>query len=119
MNAIIDAQGRRRDPIAPGPLVHEVCAQSDGFVTGIDNLRLARIARLSGAPQVEGAGADLLVPLGQAVRSGQPLYRLYARFEADLEFARRMAEADSGYRIGRAEDIPRDYFSGLSDHSPR
>jgi thymidine phosphorylase len=112
MNAIIDAQGRCRDPIPPGPLVHEVRALADGFVTGIDNLRLARIARLSGAPQVGGAGVDLFVPLGQAVRSGQPLYRLHACFEADLEFARRMAEADSGYRIGRAEDIPRDYFSG-------
>jgi thymidine phosphorylase len=46
------------------------------------------------------------------VQAGQALYRLHARFEADLEFARRMAEADSGYRIGRAEDIPRDYYSG-------
>jgi thymidine phosphorylase len=112
MNAIIDAQGRCRDPMSPGPLVHEVHAQAEGFVTGIDNLRLARIARLSGAPQVGGAGVDLYVQLGQPVQAGQALYRLHARFEADLEFARRMAEADSGYRIGRAEDIPRDYYSG-------
>ena len=92
--------------------MHEVLAGADGFVTGIDHLRLARIARLSGAPQVGGAGVDLFVPLGQPVQAGQPLYRLHARFEADLEFARRLAEADSGYRIGRAEEVPRDYFSG-------
>jgi thymidine phosphorylase len=98
--------------MSPGPLVHEVHAQAEGFVTGIDNLRLARIARLSGAPQVGGAGVDLYVQLGQPVQACQALYRLHARFEADLEFARRMAEADSGYRIGRAEDIPRDYYSG-------
>jgi thymidine phosphorylase len=111
MNAIIDAQGRCLEPPAPGPLVHEVRAGAEGFVTGIDNLRLARIARLSGAPQVGGAGVDLYVPLGQPVQAGQPLYRLHACYEADLEFAQRMAEADSGYRIGRAEDVPRDYFA--------
>ena len=114
MNAIIDAQGRRSEPPAPGPVVHEVLAGADGFVTGIDNLRLARIARLSGAPQVGGAGVDLFAPLGQPVQAGQPLYRLHARFEADLEFARRLAEADSGYRIGGAQDVPRDYFSGTA-----
>ena len=97
MDAIIDAQGRRPDRPAPGALVHEVLAPADGIVTGIDNLRLARIARLSGAPQVPGAGVDLLAKTGDAVRAGQPLYRLHACFEADLEFARRMATEDAGY----------------------
>jgi thymidine phosphorylase len=111
MNAIVDAQGRRAEAPALGPLVHEVRAQADGFVTGIDNLRLARIARLTGAPQVGGAGVDLCVKLGQPVQAGTPLYRLHACFEADLEFARRMAEADSGYLIGPADAVPRDYFA--------
>jgi thymidine phosphorylase len=109
MNAIIDAQGRRAVPPPLGDKVFDVLAPSDGVVVGIDNLRLARIARLSGAPQVPGAGVDLRVKLGQAVKAGDPLYRLHARFEADFSFACRMAQQDSGYRLGSADQVPREF----------
>ena len=112
MNAIIDAQGRRADAPAPGPLVHEVCAGADGVVVEIDNLRMARIARLAGAPQSPGAGADLLKKLGDPVVRGEPLYRIHAQFDADFGFARRMAEADSGYRIGEAAPAARGWTQG-------
>jgi thymidine phosphorylase len=108
MNAIIDAQGRRAAP-PPGPLVHDVAAPADGVVVGIDNLRMARIASLSGAPQVAGAGVDLRAKLGDAVRAGEPLYRIHACFDADLGFARRMADEDGGFRIGRADEVPREF----------
>ena len=114
LNAIIDAQGRRVPP-PPGPLVHEVSAPADGVVVGIDNLRLARIARLTGAPQVPAAGVDLCAKLGDAVRAGQPLYRLHACFEADLAFARRMAEAGNAYTLGQPEDLPPDFVAGAAD----
>jgi thymidine phosphorylase len=107
MNVIIDAQGRRQPPAA-GPLVFEVLAPTAGTLIGVDNLRLARIARLTGAPQVPAAGVDLFARLGDHVEAGQPLYRLHACYEADLAFARRMAEAGSGWRIGDAADLPRD-----------
>jgi thymidine phosphorylase len=109
MNAIIDAQGRRAEPLQPGALTYEVMAPADGVVVGIDNLRMARIARMAGAPQVPGAGADLLKKLGDPVRQGEPLYRIHAQYDADLGFARRMADADSAYRIGRAEELPREF----------
>jgi thymidine phosphorylase len=112
MNAIIDAQGRRADAPAPGPLVHEVCAGADGVVVEIDNLRMARIARLAGAPQSPGAGADLLKKLGDPVVRGEALYRIHAQFDADFGFARRMAEADSGYRIGEAAPAARGWTQG-------
>ncbi len=102
MNAIVDAQGRRQTAVLPGPLVHDVVATQSGVVSGIDNLRLARIARLTGAPQVEGAGVDLMARLGSPVSQGQTLYRLHACFEADLDFARRMAEQDSGFALSPA-----------------
>ena len=100
MDAIIDAQGRHKTIEPVGALTHEVPSPADGTVGAIDNLRLARIARMAGAPQVRGAGVDLLAKLGDAVRRGQPLYRLHAQYEADLGFARDMASADSGYRVG-------------------
>ncbi len=114
MNAIIDAQGRRTPP-APGALQVEVLAPAGGTVVGVDNLRLARIARLSGAPQVPGAGVDLEVRLGDEVRAGQRLYRIHAQFEADLEFARRLAHEHAGYVIGGAEQMPRDFASAPGD----
>jgi thymidine phosphorylase len=109
MNAIIDAQGRRGAIPDPAPLTFEVTAAADGVVIGIDNLRLARIARLAGAPQVRDAGVWLARKLGDAVRQGELLYRLHAHYDTDLSFARRMAEQGSGYRIGRAEDMPHDF----------
>jgi thymidine phosphorylase len=111
MNAIIGAQGRRTPP-QPGALVFEVLAARSGVVVGIDNLRLARIARLTGAPQVAGAGADLFVRLGDSVREGQPLYRLHARFEADLAFARRMALQDSAVALGAPGELPAEFVGG-------
>lgn len=111
MHAIIDAQGRRDRPLAPAPLVYEVCAARGGVVTSIDNLRIARIARLAGAPQVPDAGIDLLKKLGERVEAGEPLYRVHARFDADLAFARDLAGADGGYRVGEAADLPREFAS--------
>jgi thymidine phosphorylase len=109
MNAIIDAQGRRNAPLQPAPLTHDVTAVAGGVVVGIDNLRLARVARLAGAPQVQDAGVWLACKLGDHVNPGDLLYRVHARYDADLDFARRLAEQGSGYRIGRAEDMPHDF----------
>jgi thymidine phosphorylase len=102
MEAIIDAQGRRGELPPLGELTHEVTADGRGTVAAIDNLRLARIARLAGAPQVMGAGVDLLRKVGDAVVAGQPMYRIHARYAADLGFARDLAQRDSGYRIERS-----------------
>jgi hypoxanthine-guanine phosphoribosyltransferase len=58
MNAIFDAQGRKPfDHNAPvlGRLSFEFRAESAGVVTDIDNLHIARVAGLAGAPKVQGA----------------------------------------------------------------
>jgi thymidine phosphorylase len=109
MNAIIDAQGRRERVLEPAALTVDVVATTSGVVVGIDNLRLARIARLAGAPQVHDAGVRLSRKLGAEVRSGEMLYRIHARYDADLGFARQMALLDSAYRIGRADELPHDF----------
>ncbi len=106
MEAIVAAQGPQRERPAPGSLVHEVTAPGDGVVTAIDCHRMARIARLAGAPMSRGAGVDLLRKLGEPVRRGEPLYRIHAEVPAELGFARALAERDSGYRIGEPGEIP-------------
>ena len=49
-----------------------------------------------------GAGVDLLRKVGDKVRAGEPLYRLHARYAADLNFARTLAQRDHGYVIQAA-----------------
>lgn len=108
MQAIIEAQGARAfDPEHPdlAPLTFEVTAPQDGMVTGIDNLHLARIARLAGAPKVQGAGVDLLHKLGDTVKAGDTLYRVHAAFPTDLGFARQACERTSGFMLGSPADL--------------
>jgi thymidine phosphorylase len=51
------------------------------------NLQMARIARFAGAPMEKGSGVDLLKKLGDVVSKGEPLYRVYAKYPADFQFA--------------------------------
>jgi thymidine phosphorylase len=107
MNEIIDAQGRREQAPRLGRLSMEVGAPRAGTVVGIDNLQLARIARLAGAPRVKGAGVDLFHAIGDRVSAGQPLYRIHADYPADLSFASRLAARSAGFEIGAAGAVPK------------
>ena len=109
MRAIIEAQGSRHfDHHHPalGELTLEIRADTAGVVTAIDNLQMARIARLAGAPKVAGAGVDLMRKLGDPVQAGDLLYRVHAAHPSDLAFARRMTERSSGYRMGEPGELP-------------
>lgn len=104
MQAIIDAQGKNQTPPVIGHLHHQVQASRTGIVSAINNLQLAHIARLAGAPMDKGAGVDLHRKLGDTVTAGDPLYSIYAEFPADYDFACEAAAQDSGYSIG--DEIP-------------
>ncbi len=109
MNAIIEAQGSKsfnHNQPGLGALSFEVRAPAAGMVVGIDNLQLARIATLAGAPKVKNAGVDLLCKLGDTVTQDALLYRVHASFSADLEFARQACHKSSGYTLGSAVDLP-------------
>ncbi len=106
MQQIIAAQGQQKERFVPGSLVLEVPAPTSGTVIGIDNYQMARIARLAGAPMDKGAGVDLLKKLGEQVKQGEPLYRIHATFAADFGFAKAQVESDSGYRVGRSDQVP-------------
>jgi thymidine phosphorylase len=109
MNAIIDAQGRKpfnHEELALAHFVYEVKAEKSGCVVGIDNLQIARIARIAGAPKVPGAGVDLAHKLGQQVKAGEVLYRVYAEHHSDLIFAIQQCQKSSGYTLGEASELP-------------
>ncbi len=100
MERLIEAQGRKTGKLEPGTLRKEVTAGQNGRVVSIDCERMARIARLAGAPMDKGAGIDLLHKVGAEVRTGEALYRIHANTKAGLGFAADLAGERSGYVIG-------------------
>ena len=99
MERLIEAQGRRAQPPVLGAHSFEVASPGTGRVARIDCERIARIARLAGAPMDEGAGIDLLHKVGSPVRAGDALYRVYAGSETGLGFARELAADRCGYEV--------------------
>ena len=99
LHGIAAAQGPAPENGGLGHLVREVPAGTDGTVGEIHCDRIARIARLAGAPTDKGAGIDLLKKTGDAVERGEPLYRIHAALPADFRFATQAAEKDNGYRL--------------------
>jgi len=99
MERIIAAQGPQQAKFELGAHHFDVPAQSAGAVRAIDCHRIAGIARLAGAPMDKGAGIDLNRKVGESVRRGEALYRIHARSEAGLGFARELAASGSGYEL--------------------
>lgn len=99
MERLIAAQGPQSRKFELGRHHFEVQAARTGTVRAIDCHRIARIARLAGAPMDKGAGIDLSRKLGDPVRKGESLYRIYASSETGLGFACGLAEEDSGYEV--------------------
>jgi thymidine phosphorylase len=86
LQAICEAQGGMRTPPIASQRV-EVIAQRRGVVTAVDNRRLARAAKLAGAPTAAAAGIDLLVRIGATIEIGQPLFALHADTPGELAYA--------------------------------
>jgi thymidine phosphorylase len=99
MEQIMRAQGAPPDPTALGQLKREVVADRAGVVEAIDCYRIARLARLAGAPMDKGAGIDLVKKTGDRVEAGEPLYRIHACLLFDFRTACEEAHGDTGYRI--------------------
>ena len=99
MHAIIAAQGVNAEPPQIGRLSKQITATQAGTVTAINNLQMARIARLAGAPMDKGAGVDLHHKVGERVAAGDTLYSIYAEFDADFDFAGEAAAENSGFTL--------------------
>lgn len=99
MNAIIDAQGRNEEPMTLGKLQYEVVADKAGKIAAINNLKMASIARLAGAPLDKGAGVYLHKKVGDKVKKGETLFTIYAEFRSDYNFAIDAARQDPAYTI--------------------
>lgn len=84
--AICEAQGFFREPkIAPHK--HQVKSTASGTVSDIDNRRLAKVAKLAGAPGAMTAGILLLTPLRTHVKENDTLFEIHAESQGELEYA--------------------------------
>ncbi|HJW54769.1 MAG TPA: thymidine phosphorylase family protein [Burkholderiaceae bacterium] len=90
--AICEAQGGMREPSAADH-THVLVSAHRGRVVAIDNRRLARIAKLAGAPKAHAAGIVFHAPLGTQLEVGQPLLTIHAESPGELAYARAYAEA--------------------------
>ncbi|MBB4371752.1 thymidine phosphorylase [Bradyrhizobium sp. cir1] len=62
-------------------------AERSGRVVSIDNRRIARLAKLAGAPDDKAAGAELHVRTGDLVERGQQLCTVHADAPGELAYA--------------------------------
>ncbi|WP_409482661.1 thymidine phosphorylase family protein [Noviherbaspirillum sp. ST 5-3] len=90
--AICEAQGGMREP-PHAQHTHVIVSKHRGKVAEIDNRRLARIAKLAGAPKAHAAGLVFHAPLETMVEVGQPLMTIHAESPGELAYARTYAEA--------------------------
>jgi len=84
--AICEAQGGMREPPTAAHR-RDVTAARDGVVAAIDNRRLARVAKLAGAPLDKAAGVVLHVHCGARVARGLPLFTIHAESPGELDYA--------------------------------
>ena len=90
---ICEAQGGMRTP----PVAQHrsaVLATRKGHVSAIDNRRIARLAKLAGAPAAKAAGVELHVKLDGAVEVGEPLCTVHADAPGELDYALAYAGAN-------------------------
>jgi thymidine phosphorylase len=78
----------------PGPLTCDIPAQRSGRVATVDNRRLARLAKLAGAPRAMGAGLAIHARPGQHIARHEPLCTLHAESPGELAYALAYADAN-------------------------
>jgi thymidine phosphorylase len=91
--AICEAQGGIREP-PRAAFTDVVAATRVGRIAAIDNRRLARVAKLAGAPRAPASGLEIHVELGDVVRRDQPLVTLHAETRGELDYAQRYLAAN-------------------------
>jgi thymidine phosphorylase len=90
--AICEAQGGFREPQLAAHRSVEIALRR-GRLVAIDNRRIARIAKLAGAPGRKKAGVKLLAVVGDEIEAGQPLYEIHAETPGELQWSQDYARS--------------------------
>ncbi len=92
---ICEAQGGMRTP-PTSKHRHPLLADRSGRVVSIDNRKIAKLAKLAGAPEAKAAGIELNVKLDNLVATGQPLCTVHGQAPGELAYALNYAAANPG-----------------------
>lgn len=84
--AICEAQGGMRRPPC-STLTHTVTSDRGGRIAAIDNRRLAKVAKLAGAPAAPAAGLRVETRLEATIAAGDPLFTVHAENRGELDYA--------------------------------
>jgi thymidine phosphorylase len=87
------AQGGLKIPqIAPYKQI--IKANKPGMIMAIDNRKIAKVAKLAGAPEAATAGIYLFASIGIKVEEGQNLFEIYAESPGELAYAMEYLKAN-------------------------
>ncbi len=87
---IVKAQGGKplnANELKLGNYQYTVTAKKDGYISGFENLGIARIARIAGAPRDKKAGMFLHKHAGDKVKKREPVFTIYSKNKIKLDFA--------------------------------
>ncbi|SDF02525.1 thymidine phosphorylase [Pricia antarctica] len=84
--AICKAQGRFTESKIAA-YSDKVRSENKDTLVRIDDRKIAKLAKLSGAPEFKAAGILLNVHLGETLKKGHLLYTVYAEAEGELIYA--------------------------------
>lgn len=85
---IIQAQGGMKD-LPEAKHYHLETSPKNGRIIKFDNRKLARLAKLAGAPFTKASGLRLHATVGDEVTEGQPLFGIYSNSSGELDYALR------------------------------
>ncbi|MFH1275843.1 MAG: AMP phosphorylase [Candidatus Woesearchaeota archaeon] len=98
MKEIIKAQGAQKK-IKLGEYRKRVVSNKKGKVKSIDNVIIAKIARIAGAPSDKGSGMYINKKVRDKVNKNDLLYTVYAENKFKLSLAVSFLKKDNGYDI--------------------
>ena len=90
---ICEAQGGMREP-PQSRHRQPVLAERPATIAAIDNRKLAKLAKLAGAPEAKAAGLELHIRSGDRIEKGQPLCTVHAEAPGELAYALGYAAAN-------------------------
>jgi putative thymidine phosphorylase len=76
-----------------------VKAKKSGVIRRIDNETISHMARVAGAPNSKGAGIYLFKHVGDKVKKGDKLFKIYSKRQAKLDYAKMVLKELDGFDI--------------------
>ncbi len=92
MQQIIKLQGGnpniKHEDIPLGSFEYDLIAKRDGIVKSINNISIAKLGRIAGAPWNKGAGIYLYRHIGDRIKKGERILTVFTGTKSKIEYAR-------------------------------